>query len=182
MNSKPFCRIILFTIILLLPSLACNAVMDFFDEEPGSFVPETPMPAEPPVEEPAPAAPFVENEPKSDMPSGYLPTTEVHFCPAVTDRILDVATQFYEEDVGDENGEEPPQLYLVTYSVSGDQISDPYFEDVSTDLAGFQEDETSHQGIWDTFITLIPLGERSSLAEYSIVTDGIFSQRASFPQ
>jgi hypothetical protein len=88
------------------------------------------------------------------------------------DKILKAATEFYDEDLGDENGEEPEQLYLVTYSVSGDQISDPYIEDVSADLTSFQDDEASQQEIWDYFTTLIPVEARNSLAEYSIVTDG----------
>ena len=147
--------------------------MGFFDEEPEPFVSEETVPLEAPGNE-APAIGESPNEekPQPDTPSGHLPTTEALFCPAVMDRILVVATEFNDDDSGDESGEEPEQLYLVTYSVSGDQISDPYFEDVSPDLTSFQEDEVSHREIWDYFVSLIPSNERQSLAEYSIVTDG----------
>ena len=69
-------------------------------------------------------------------------------------------------------GKSPTELYLVTYSVSGDQISNPYFEDVPADLASFQKDEATQKEIWNYFSTLIPATDRSSLAEYSVVTDG----------
>jgi len=155
MNSKPSTRIILTVILLLVSSLACNAVTGFLEEVPEPYVPETPAPAEP----------LVENKPQEQSP------TEAFFCPAVADKILEVATEFYDDNSG-ESRDEPEQLYLVTYSVSGNQISDPYFENVSANLTTYQEDEASHQEIWEYFITLIPSGERGSLAEYSIVTDG----------
>jgi hypothetical protein len=155
-------RFALIIITLLLNSLACKAVTDFIVEESEPYTSEEPVPLES----------TLEVEPQADTPAEHSPTAETHFCPAVTDRILDAALQFYEEDAGDDNREEPEQIYLVTYSVSGNQISDPYFEDVSADLTGFQEDEASHQEIWGYFITLIPASERGSLAEYSIVTDG----------
>ncbi|MBN1453502.1 MAG: hypothetical protein JW963_20980 [Anaerolineales bacterium] len=162
MKRKPFSHLVLFIVILLFASLACNAVTDILEEEPEPVVPQAPAPLERPAE--------AESQPAT--PLEQLPSDDTIFCPAVTDKILKAATEFYEEDSGDENTEEPEQLYLVTYSVSGDQISDPYFEDVSADLTSFQNDEASHQEIWDYFITLIPADERSSLAEYSIVTDG----------
>ena len=125
---------------------------------------KTPVPSV--TEEPILVEPTIEVVPSAEA------TTDVLVCPAVTDKILEVATQFYEEDSGGENREEPEELYLVTYSVSGDQISNPYFEDVPADLTSFQNDEATQREIWNYFTTLIPASERSSLAEYSVVTDG----------
>jgi hypothetical protein len=159
MNSKTTFRFMLSIAALLLASLACNAVTDFFDEDPASYIPAEPVPV-------VPVEPSVQDAPSIE------PVAEPFVCPAVTDRILEVATEFYEGDSGDESSEEPEQIYLVTYNVSGDQINDPYFEEVSADLIGFQDDAVSHQEIWEHFVTLVPAGERSSLAEYSIVTDG----------
>lgn len=147
---KPSFRSFLPITILLSASLACNAVTKIFLVE----TPEPNIPLEPAIVEP------------QQEPAGTLA------CPQVTDRILEAATQYYEEDPRDVNREEPEQLYLVTYSVSGDRISAPFYEEVPPDLAGFQEDVLGHQEIWDYFITLIPSAERGSLAEYSIVTDG----------
>jgi hypothetical protein len=151
MNLKHPFRSLLSITSLLSASLACNAVTNIFlDEAPEPFATEAPVPV----------------EPSPDPASGLLT------CPAVTDEILEAATQFYEEDSAAASSEEPEQIYLVTYSVSGDRISAPYYEEVPTDLAGFQEDILSHKQIWEYYITLIPSEERSSLAEYSIVTDG----------
>jgi len=163
MRSKPSSfRSLLFIGILLVASLACNFVTEFFVEESEPYLLEEPAPAEPPVE--------LESETSSEN----LASPETVACPDVTHKILKAATGFYDEDnMGEDNESEPEELYLVTYSVSGDQLSDPiYYEDVSTNLKPYQEDRASHQEIWDYFTTLIPASERRSLAEYSIVTDG----------
>ena len=68
--------------------------------------------------------------------------------------------------------EEPENQYLVTYQISGDQISDPYFESVSGDLQSYQDDTATHQQIWEYFVTLIPANKRTGLEEFMIVTDG----------
>jgi hypothetical protein len=160
---KPFFHLILFIVILISSSLACQVVTDYLDEEPEPYSIEAPLPMEVPLED----------EPQPATPSGRVPVTEALSCPVVTGNILEAATEFYEDDSDNESEDEPEQLYLITYSVSDDKISDvTYYEDVPTDLTSFQEDETSHQEIWNYFITLIPASERSSLAEYSIITDG----------
>lgn len=143
--------------------LACNFVTDLFVEES-----DTPQ-----LEEPALIEPPKEVESQPDISSEDQTVSEAQVCPTVMDGILKAATEFHEEDLKEEYEEEPEELYLVTYSVSGDQISDPiYYEDVSTNLKAYQEDLASHQEIWDYFTILIPVNERRSLVEYSIVTDG----------
>ena len=159
-NPKLPTRIIVALLFLLLSSLACTFVTDFFEEEPEVYISITPFTIEPE------AVPSIEESPQA------ISQGEALVCPAVTEGILETATGFYEEDSDAEYDEEPEQIYLVTYNVSGNQISDPYFGDVSGDLTDFQDDALSHQQIWDYFITLIPASERNSLAEYSIVTDG----------
>lgn len=168
MISKSFIRIPLPITLLLLSSLACSTVMDYLKGEPGLSLPATPIPAEPRTGEPLPADPTSE----ADPPLGQSPATEDPVCPGVTDQILRTATEPKGGKFVDESDEQPEQLYLVTYSVSGDQISDPQYGHIAADLAGFQEDAASHREIWETFTALIPQDERSLLAEYSIVTDG----------
>ncbi|MCP4646638.1 MAG: hypothetical protein GY852_02740, partial [bacterium] len=93
MKRKTFFHLVLPITILVVASLACNAVTSFFDEESDPYTPEEPVPLEPPVkEEPAPAEPLVEDQPLEQPPAESL------FCPAVTDNILEVATEFYEDD------------------------------------------------------------------------------------
>ena len=150
-SMQPSLRSTLLIAILLAASLACNAVTHL-------FVLETPEPYVPPA--PAP----VTSTPEADA--------EALACPLVTDKILDAATRYYEEEPVEENNEDPEELYLVTYSVSGDQISAPFYEEVPADLAGYQEDINGQKEIWHDFVTLIPAVDRSALAEYSVVTDG----------
>ena len=166
MYPSSFIRTLLLLVILGLTSLACQAATDLVFDEPDADFHEESIPAEPAIKESAPASPFVDNENQPEL------ATETLFCPEITANILEAATQSNDEDSGDETDEDPEQIYLATYSVSGNQINEPYFKDVPADLTDFQEDETSHQEIWDTFITLIPQEGRGSLAEYSIVTDG----------
>jgi len=148
---KPLFRSFLSLSLLVSASLACKAVTKLFAvETPEAYIPEA----------------FVTQEVIAE------PDLAVPACPSVTGAILEEATQFYEVDSGEKTGEEPEQIYLVTYSVSGDQISAPFYEDVPADLAGLQEDILGHKQIWEYYTTLIPSEQRSSLAEYSIVTDG----------
>ena len=156
MKPKACFRSIFFPLVFLSTSLACNYLTGFLEERPEAY----------PIQEPALVEAPTEKEPQPE------PAPNTQLCPAATEKILEVATELYEENPEEESGDEPEQIYLVTYTVSGNQISDPHFEDVSSDLTVFQEDQTSHQEIWDYFVTLIPTDERDSLAEYSIVTDG----------
>jgi hypothetical protein len=135
MNFKPSLRFILLITILLSASLACSAVTNiFFGETPETYTPGAPEPVDPQPE----------------------PTSGALTCPLVTDRILEAAARYDEADFSDVNRAEPEHLYLVTYSVSGDRISAPYYEEVPADLAGFQEDISGHKEIWNYFVTLIP--------------------------
>ncbi|MGD8405820.1 MAG: hypothetical protein PVJ21_19340 [Anaerolineales bacterium] len=163
MKPRSYFFSILFALILLATGLACNFVTGIFVEEPEPLYLEEPAPIEPTVE--------VESQPESPLDEPTI--SDITTCSAVTEEILKTATEFDEDFPDDKSGNEPEELYLVTYSVSGDQLSDPiYYEDVSADLIPYQEDQAGHQEIWDYFTALIPANERGALAEYSIVTDG----------
>ena len=94
MHPKPPFRFILFLITLTVTSLACKAATDFFVETPVSSVTEAPIFVEPTIE--------VRLSPEA--------TSNALVCPAVTDKILKVATQFYEEDSSDES--RPFRLFI----------------------------------------------------------------------
>lgn len=72
--------------------------------------------------------------------------------------------------------------YLVTYTVNGDQISSPQYESVSNDLRDEQDDNVSHEFVWDYFTAIIPADERSFVTEYSITTDGMNNTLAAVTQ
>lgn len=94
---------------------------------------------------------------------------ETASCPVISDQIIALAVS------GGEDVEEnllDSEITLVTYSLSGDEIIDSYYEDVSPDLQDEQEDEQTHQQIWDYFRSVIPASQREMITEYSIITDG----------
>ena len=97
------------------------------------------------------------------------------------ENILSAATQVEDESRVDYAEKEEAQ-YLVSYLVSGDQISDPYYEDVSSDLQSYQNDSASHQQIWDYFVILITAHERTVLKEFMIMTDGESNDLAAVAQ
>jgi hypothetical protein len=154
-------RYLLPILFLLFTSLACQAVTGFFLENHQSRTPNAPLPVEP-----------VATASATFEPIRATPTTEGPACPPVTAKILKAATHFYDEGTSDEKHENPEEIYLVTYSVAGDRISNPLYEDVPANLLAYQKDTAGQQAIWDYFTALVPSGDRGSLAEYSVVTDG----------
>lgn len=118
----------------------------------------------PPAAEPA-------FSPVTQIPSVEAPANQQNTasCPVITNPIIDLAVS------GGEDMEEnllETEATIVTYIVSGDEITDPYYESVSNDLQDEQDDETAHQTVWEYFSSLIPASQRGMIAEYSIITDG----------
>jgi len=97
-------------------------------------------------------------------------------CPAITEQIvgantdLDLSNNIYKDFNNASSDDE--LIYLVTYLIDGDEITDPYFEDVPASLQDEQNDAAAHQRIWDYYRALIPAQYRSMLTEFAIMTDG----------
>ena len=149
----PHSKFLLAFSILLLSSLACATLYGEKSASTGMLVPDLDAP-----------------------PSIVNSSGEAASCPIITEQIVsmnspvdlsnDLAKDFNESSAEDET------TYLVTYVVSGNEIQDPYYEDVPASLQDEQDDTAAHQQIWDYFAALIPLEYRSMLAEFSIMTDG----------
>ncbi len=149
----PHSKFLLAFSILLLSSLACATLYGEKSASTGMLVPDLGAP-----------------------PSIVNSSGEAASCPIITEQIVsmnspvdlsnDLAKDFNESSAEDET------TYLVTYVVSGNEIQDPYYEDVPASLQDEQDDTAAHQQIWDYFAALIPLEYRSTLAEFSIMTDG----------
>lgn len=71
---------------------------------------------------------------------------------------------------------------LVTYEISGNELSNPVKQPVSSGLKPFQQDEASQRRVWDFFSSVIPLEARGSLARYIIFSDGEANILASVAQ
>lgn len=153
---------------LLLSSLACVTIMGKSPSQPNS-------PGLPATE-----APLATEAPVVIEPPATEPPTENATCPAVTDQIMEVATSG--SDSGSESKKSDEEVTLVTYSVSGDRITNPVYEKVNSNLLDLQNDSAAQQKVWNYFTALIPLDERRSLAEYSIMTDGAANTLAAVSQ
>ena len=169
MKPKSFPYLALFIASLFVASLACQAASDVFDEDAGYSDERYDSQDE---SENNYEGDAVESIPGTDNPTtdDIVPAAGA-VCPAVTENILSAATQV-EEGSGWDSAEEPENQYLVIYEISGNDISNPYYEDVPSDLESYQDDAAAHQEIWEYFVTLIPASERNGLEEFMIVTDG----------
>lgn len=148
-------KLYLWTAALLISTLACRAATSL-------ILPDTPLP-------PATAT-FTFTPPPPPTLTATLvvaaETTQEAFCPAILSDIVSAATTLAETEAPHK------ERYLVTYTVDGDEITDPYFETVPASVKDEQEDTASHQQIWNYFTALIPADEREFVAEYAIITDG----------
>ena len=137
-----------------------------------------------------------ESSPEPDAASsepefGELPAAEENpaasaSCPLITEQIVGANTSVelsnnFAKDFSAAEGEDET-IYIATYQVSGDEISDPYFESVPADLQDEQDDLAAHQQIWDYFTALIPLEYRPTIAEFSVTTDGVDNVLAAVAQ
>lgn len=132
---------------LLLLTLACSTLVE--DSLPETESPEIP----------------VTEEATSEIPA----TQETDTCPVITDQIIALAVadgEDVEENLLD------TEVNIVTYTVSDDELTDPYYESVSSDLQDEQDNEGTHRQVWDYFRSMIPIGQREVISEYSIITDG----------
>lgn len=121
-------------------------------------------------------SPAVDPAPEADPPPTLVPSIEAASCPVVTDRIVSANTAAaHSDEFGrdfDEESDEEETTYLVTYLVSGDEIGEPYYETVPAEFEEQQRDAAAHRQLWDYYTALIPSAFRSTLAEFTIMTDG----------
>ena len=65
------------------------------------------------------------------------------------------------------------EITLATYTISGDQIIDPVFEEnIPQKLKKMRDNTSAHQNIWRYFAALIPNDQRTILEQFVISTDG----------
>jgi hypothetical protein len=146
----------LFVAALLLATLACLAVTEAFSratEVPQALPPATIAPS---------------------LGPSLVPAIPPASCPNITDQVMQIANAVSEESntVDNSSRDEDTGIILVTYTISGDEINDPVYEDVSSDLQNQQDDTATQQDIWNYFTALIPANQRRILVEYSVMTDG----------
>ena len=151
LTRSPF-KFVLWTLPILLSTLACRAATSL-------ILPDTPAPSPLPTLTPFPIIPD----------TGSLNVTETlseASCPSVlTDVMTAASTPGGTEEPNQENR-------LVTYTVTGEQLSDPIFETVPMELKQEQDDIATQRQIWNYFSALIPEQQRGMVSHYSVLTDG----------
>ncbi|MFN8381004.1 MAG: hypothetical protein U0V02_03635 [Anaerolineales bacterium] len=154
---RPNTKIVIASFTLLLASLACVTLM-------GEDLPETQSPILPVPEQ---------------ILTEVSVTQEAVSCPIITDQIIALAVSGGEEMKEDLLDTE---VTLVTYTISGDELINPFYTTVSSNLQTEQDDTQTHQKIWDYFRAIIPSDQRSVISEYAIITDGQGGTLASVSQ
>jgi hypothetical protein len=169
MNSK--IKIILTSFLLLFLLIACAPLSDedYYEDESYDSLES---------EEYEEYEEYEEEEYVAETDAEVPFSGESMSCPVITDQIMDLAVYGGEgeEDLLDE------ELVLVSYTVDGDEILDPAYEDVPDDLLEQQEDTELHQQLWDYYMALVPAEQRETIAEYAITTDGVGGTLASVAQ
>jgi hypothetical protein len=147
-------RRLVIPVLILIPTLACSAATRLLtgsDPIPVAHTTGTPSPAALaplPAEQascPAEARAVVMAANKENLPPGQFPRVD-------TSASLDVP--------------------LVTYGVSGDELSTPILAKVPDNLIEYQRDFASQRAAWQLFTELIPADSRGMLAQFQIMTDG----------
>lgn len=99
----------------------------------------------------------------------------VNACPAVMSDII-ASAQGNVYEMGDEESSEeyiePETYYLATYSINGDELTNPQLSEVPTELQDEQADAELQKEAWEIFTTLIPSQDRAMVAQYNVFTDG----------
>ena len=89
--------------------------------------------------------------------------------------VNNLANILYESENNSYAGPElQSEFTLVTYTVSGNAITDPvYVRPISIDLKPYQEDTASQEKIWQFVIDIIPADQRTLITRFVIFTDGV---------
>ncbi len=74
------------------------------------------------------------------------------------------------------------EYVLVKYSISGNEILSPEYEDVSSDLAERQDDTGLQQDVWNFYAAMIPAYARDFVSHYIVMTDGLGGTLAAVEQ
>ena len=152
---------VIWIIALLCSTLACRAATRL-------VIPDTPTPL--PTFTPTVTATLT----PTPLPT-FTPTVIfAAACPSVVEGILDTVTAEVNltGKESDQLHQEEGGIFLVTYDVAEDQISDPHFEAVPDELEDERDDRSTHEAIWKYFVSIIPPAEREFVVEFSIFTDG----------
>lgn len=160
----------LFLFVVALSMIACQAVMGPIAAD----IPEASSQESVPQQ-----VPSVEDEVQTEGEScqgdeSYHPDTGLCYLDngeaiPLFASLMDGVTEYNEDS--EENLLDDEYL-LVSYSVEGDELSSPSYENVSPDLENAQNDTATQKMIWNYYAAMIPEEAREVLVGYKVFTDG----------
>lgn len=103
-------------------------------------------------------------------------------CPIFLEQVIESAMGDVYDFEGEVEYEEPDFHYLVSYSVNGDVISEPVFDEVPVSLQDEQENIELQRSAWDLFAALVPAENRSMVTQFDVFTDGYSNTLAAVSQ
>ncbi len=101
--------------------------------------------------------------------------------PEVTDEsspacLTQLEVMLNDDEVSEDDFDAPEadkEYILVTYQVSGDEISSPKYEkDVPEEFLEYQNDTENHEYLWKFFTDIIPAEQRKMIGEFVVFSDG----------
>jgi hypothetical protein len=131
--------------------------------------------------EPSPEteAPAVIDVPATESPATESPSTESPIIadessPACMVQLESMLSADEDSGVSIDGPEADQEYILVTYQVSGDEISSPKVEtNVPAEFVEYQNDTQTHEYLWKFFTDLIPAEQRGMISEFVIFSDGV---------
>jgi hypothetical protein len=90
---------------------------------------------------------------------------------ACQDQLADIITS-----IGYSNVDEEPmdtEYTLVTYRVSGDNITAPEFDNIPAKLLPYQENTASQEQLWQFVVDVVPYEYRQEVKYFLVFTDGV---------
>ncbi len=150
-RMKPRRRVLL-TLLIVLPTLACQAAMRLVQ---GAAPPSATTAAAPPVQ--GTAAPTRRVSCSDEARSVVLAANSEGSLPS----------QFPSVDTS--NSIDVP---LVRYNVSGNDLSAPILSRAPDSLVPYQRDFDRQRATWKLFATMIPEDQRGMVKQFAVITDG----------
>jgi hypothetical protein len=151
MLTRSTIKFLLWTFPLLLATLACRAATNLILPDASAPTPLSTLTF----------VPFIPDTGSVTSEAGRQAS-----CPSTLANIMTAAKTPAEYQESDQ------EHHLVTYKVSGEQITDPIFESIPVNLKDKQDDVATQQQIWSYFTALIPRQNRAMVSQYSVLTDG----------
>jgi hypothetical protein len=138
-------------LLILLPSLACQAAMRLVTGAPPQST-ATSAPTLAARSQPTQPVSCPQEARSVMLAANVQSIVPTHFPSVDTSRDIDIP--------------------LVTYNITGSRLSAPMLSRAPDNLVPYQRDFDKQRAAWSLFATMIPAGERGILGQFQIMTDG----------